>query len=253
MKRSDRFEAITLALGEHGRVEVVDLAGRFQVSEMTVRRDLEELERQQRCRRVHGGAVAVISGSYEPPFAVRRDHAPDAKQAIAAKVADLIDDGETVLLDIGTTTLAVAHALRGRNNLTILTPAVPIVQVLADEPGLRVICLGGIVRPGEHSLVGSLTEAAIRQFHVDVCVLGIGGVDASAGLTEFNLDDAAVKRAALERSRRVIVAADASKLGIVAFATVAALDDIDVLVTDADPASDQLTQIRDVGVDVRTP
>lgn len=252
MKGHERARVIGEALAEVGRVEVADLAARLGVSKMTVRRDLEELERLQRCRRVHGGAVLTVSGSYEPPFSVRRERELDEKRAIAAEVARLIIDGETVFLDIGTTTLEVARALVGRSNLTVLTPSVPIVALLADEPGLRIICMGGVVRPGEHSLVGSLTGLSIRQFHADVCVLGIGGIDARAGLTEFNLDDAAVKRDLIERSDHVIVAADHSKLGTIAFATVADLDDIDILVTGATASDSHLIDLQTAGVDIRT-
>lgn len=237
-------------LAKRERVEVATLARQFDVSEMTVRRDLEELERQDLCRRVHGGAVPGTSRSYEPPFSVRQQREAEAKAAIAKGVVDLLGTGETVLLDVGTTTLEVARSLRGSNNLTVLTPSLPIASLLADETGLRVICLGGVARPGERSLVGALTIEAIRQFHVDVLVLGVGGLDVRAGLTEFNLEDAAVKRAALDRSRRLIVAADETKLGSVAFAVVTDASRIDTLVTNAPSDHDQVRRLRDVGVDV---
>lgn len=251
MKKSDRLAAVLDALKAEGRVEVAQLAPRFGVSEMTVRRDLEDLERRDLCRRVHGGAIPGTSRSYEPPFGLREQRDAAAKDAIGAAVVELLGVGETVFLDVGTTTLAVARALQGRNNLTVLTPSLPVANLLADEAGLRVICLGGVARPGERSLVGSLTLQAVRQFYVDVLVLGIGGLDAEAGLTEFNLDDAAVKRAALERSRRLIVAADETKLGAVAFAAVAPADRVDVLVTNAARDHAQVRPLRDLGVDVR--
>lgn len=251
MNKSDRFAAVLDALQADGRVEVADLAQRFDVSEMTVRRDLEELERRDLCRRVHGGAIPGTSRSYEPPFSLREQREAAAKEAIAAEVVDLLGIGETVLLDVGTTTLAVARALRGRNNLTVLTPSLPIANVLADEAGLRVICLGGVARPGERSLVGSLTLEAVRQFYVDVLVLGVGGLDTEAGLTEFNVEDAAVKRAALERSRRLIVAADDTKLGAVAFAAVAPASRIDVLVTNGTDDNEQVRLLRELGIEVR--
>lgn len=251
MNKPERHAAAVEALTRRGRVEVAELAARFGVSEMTVRRDLQELERRDLCRRVHGGAVPGTSRSYEPPFSVREQREAEAKSAIARGVVDLLGTGETVLLDVGTTTLEVARALRGRSNLTVLTPSLPIANVLADEAGLRVICLGGVARPGERSLVGSLTVEAIRQFYVDVLVLGVGGLDVDAGLTEFNLDDAAVKRAALERSSRLVVAADETKLGSVAFASVAPANRVDVLVTNAAPDHDQVRGLRDLGADIR--
>lgn len=251
MQKSERHAAIVDMLATGERVEVADLAEGFDVSEMTVRRDLEELERQQLCRRVHGGAVPGVSRSYEPPFSVREQREAEAKAAMAKAVVDLLAPGETVMLDVGTTTLEVARALRGANNLTVLTPSLPIADLLADEPGLRVICLGGTVRAGEHSLVGALTVEAIGRFYVDAVVLGVGGLDVDAGLTEFNVEDAAVKRAALERSRRLIVVADETKLGSVAFAVVAPAGRIDTLVTSAASHHHHVRRLRELGVDVQ--
>lgn len=251
MLKSERLAAILEMLAKGGRVEVGALAQQFSVSDMTVRRDLEELESRDLCRRVHGGAVPGTSRSYEPPFSVREQREAEAKTAIAEAVVDLLGVGETVFLDVGTTTLEVARCLRGRSNLTILTPSLFVANELADEAGLRVICLGGTARPGERSLVGTLTIEAIRQFHLDVVVLGVGGLDAEAGLTEFNLEDAAVKRAARDRCRRVIVAADETKLGTVAFAVVADASDIDTLVTNAPDDHDQVQRLRQLGVDAR--
>lgn len=250
MDPTERSEQTLETLHASGRIEVRDLASRFQVSEMTVRRDLEWLEERGLCRRVHGGAVRVASRSYEPPFALRQGQATDAKRRIGEAMAQLLHDGETVMLDTGTSALAVAQALRGRDGLTVLTASLPIATALADEPGLRIIVLGGLLRAGEHSMVGATTVQAMEQFHVDVCVLGAGGVDAAAGLTEFHLEDAAVKRAVLGRSRRVMVAADASKLGTVAFTTVCAADRIDILVTDVDPSTLAATELIDLGVEL---
>lgn len=251
MNAAARHEQILSALRAHGRVEVAELAGVFGVSEMTVRRDLEQLESQGLCRRVHGGAVPAASRSYEPPFRVRAAQQVDAKGRIGKAVAATLADHETVLLDIGTTTLEVARALKGRQGLTVVTHSVRIASELADEQGLRVICLGGIVRPGEQSLVGRATEEAMQQFYVDVCVLGVGGLDAEAGLTEFNLDDAAIKRVAIQRGRRVVVAADTSKLGGVAFAAIAPIDVVDTVVTDAPADHPEVAKLlrTEVGVE----
>lgn len=252
MHPSERSEAILQLLRESGRVEVRDLASRFRVSEMTVRRDLEELDRLGLCRRVHGGAVPSVSRSYEPPFALRLGQASDAKARIAEAVTQLLPSGQTVMLDTGTTTLAVAHALRGRDNLTIITASLPIATALADEPGLRVLVLGGLLRHGEHSMVGALTVQAVEQFHLDSCVLGAGGVEANAGLTEFHVEDAAVKRAVVARSERVIVAADASKVGVVAFTTVCLAQRLTTVVTDADPDAPASIALTDLGVELVT-
>jgi len=252
MDRTERFEQVMADLRLHGRVGVPELARRFRVSELTVRRDLEELERQGVAQRIHGGAVSAVSRSFEPPFALRQVRATDDKQRIAAVAAATLSEGQTVLLDIGTTTLEVARALRGRRNLTVITPGLRHAGELADDVGLRVIVLGGIVRTGEHSLIGPSTREALERFHIDVCVLGAGGIGAEAGLTEFDLDDAAIKRAAIERAGRTVLVADASKLGAVAFAVVAPATAVDLLVTSAPDDHPEVRRLRELGVDVRT-
>lgn len=244
--------ALTLELLEtQGEVSVADLSRRAGVSEMTVRRDLEALEGRGALIRLHGRAVAPVSRSYEPPFDVRVESARNAKEQIGAACADLIVEGETVILDVGTTTLEVARALKGRRNITILTPSLPIANVLSEEPGIRLMLTGGVLRPGERSLVGELAAASFREFRFDTVVLGVGGIDVEDGLTEYNLDDARVKRAAIEIARRIIVVADATKLGRVAFARICPIDRVDILVTDGGAPADAVASLTDAGVEVR--
>jgi len=237
-------------LETRGEVTVAELSDRAGVSEMTVRRDLQALEREGLLKRVHGGAISVVSRSYEPPFAVRARRATDGKIRIGRAAASLLADSETVILDVGTTTLEVANALRGRVGLTLLTPSLRIAGVLSDHPGIRLVLTGGVVRPGELSMIGDLAERAFADLLFDTFVMGVGGVDPGVGCTEFNLDDARVKRAALASARRCIVAADSSKLGKVAFARVCPLERVDVLVTDASAPEDALASIRAADVEV---
>lgn len=234
-----------------GEVSVSEFSRRADVSEMTIRRDLEVLEGRGLLVRLHGRAIAPVSRSYEPPFDLRAGSVPAAKQQIGALAASLIAEGETVILDVGTTTLEVARALSGRRSITVLTPSLPIANVLAEEPGIRLMLTGGVLRPGERSLVGDLAEGSFRGFRFDTVVLGVGGIDLAAGLTEYNLDDARVKRAALEIARRVIVVADATKLGRVAFARICPLEQVDILVTDQSAPADLVASMEDAGVEVR--
>jgi DeoR/GlpR family transcriptional regulator of sugar metabolism len=247
----ERRALILQLIETEGEVSVRDLSRRIGVSEMTVRRDLETLASRGALIRLHGRAVAPVSRSYEPPFDVRAGTATEAKARIGALAANLIEEGETVVLDVGTTTLEVARALRGRRNLTVLTPSLRIANVLAEEPGIRLMVCGGILRPGELSLVGDLAVAAFRDFRFDTAVLGVGGIDVTAGLTEYNLEDARVKRAAVETARRILVVADATKLGRVAFARICPLAEIDVLVTDRSAPADLVAAIKEAGVEVR--
>jgi len=250
MNTETRRRTITGFLADRGQVAIAELAAEFEVSEMTIRRDLEELEGQGVARRVRGGAIATVSRGYEPPWATRATDAPQAKQRIAEAAADYIEYGETAILDVGTTTLALARCLRGRGGLTIVTPSLHAAIELGGDPNTRVIMTGGIVRPGELSLVGSLAEDTFSQFNCDVVFLGVGGIDADKGLTEYNLDDTRVKRAAIRAASRKVALADRSKLDRVCLASIARLSDIDVLITDAAPDHPLLAVARDAGVEV---
>jgi DeoR/GlpR family transcriptional regulator of sugar metabolism len=220
-------------LAERGEVSISDLAERFAVSEMTIRRDLEALEEKGSARRVRGGAIATVSRGYEPPFATRAGGKLAAKRAIAAAAAEYVDDGETAIIDVGTTTLELAKLLRGRRGITVVTPSLPVATELANEPNMRVVVTGGIVRAGENSLVGAFAERPFAELNCDVLFLGVGGLDAEHGYTEYNLEDARIKRSAIGAARRTVVLADASKFGRVCLATVAPLDAADVLITDS--------------------
>ncbi len=228
---------------------VAELSRTAQVSDMTIRRDLEALERTGALRRVHGGAITAVSRSYEPPFALRAGRETEAKQRIGRLAASLLSEGDSAIVDVGSTTLELARALRDAERMTILTPSLRVADELADNAEIRLIVTGGTARPGELSLIGDLAERTFDDLRADVVFLGVGGVD-TVGLTEFNLDDARVKRAALRSARRCVALADATKLGRVAFARVCPLERVDMLVTDssADPAA--LQPIRDAGVEV---
>lgn len=247
-----RRELIVETLDRRGRVSVGELALAASVSEMTIRRDLEALERQGVLRRVHGGAVSSVSMSFEPPFAIRAQRAVEAKERIGRAAASLLGEGETVIIDVGTTTLEVAKALRGRRDLTIITPSLRVAELLSAEAGLRLMLTGGTLRRGELSLVGDLAEGAFRDLRFDTFVMGVGGIDLEDGLTEFNPDDARVKRAALASARRCIVVADSSKLGKVAFARICPLDRVDVLVTDREAPPEWVAALRSADTEVIT-
>lgn len=231
-------------------MSVTDLSRSAGVSEMTVRRDLEALERDGLLRRVHGGAISAVSRSYEPPFSLRAGRNANAKERIAARAASLLSEGDTAVLDVGTSTLALARQIGTLGALTVVTPSLRVAEVLGDAQGVRVILTGGIVRADERSLIGDLAERAFDELHCDTVFLGVGGIDAGAGLTEFNLDDTRVKRAALRTARRCVVLADASKIGRVAFAQICPLERVDILVTDSSAPDEGLEPVRNAGVEV---
>ncbi|MET7302996.1 DeoR/GlpR family DNA-binding transcription regulator [Embleya sp. NPDC005575] len=214
------------------RIPVSELARRLGVSEMTVRRDLDTLERQGLVRRVHGAAIAARAREDGAGFAAREPWQAATKDRLGAAVAGLVEPGSRVLLDAGTTTVHVANHLAARAPLTVAVLSLQAAVRLADRPGIELLVVGGRSRPGEHSLVGPLALGTLESLAFDCFVMSIGGVHAEHGWSEFDLDDAAVKQVGLVRATRTIVVADATKLGVRAFGRVAALGAVDDFVTD---------------------
>lgn len=250
MTKDDRHRLVGEMVQAAGRVRVVDLAARMAVSEMTVRRDLEELEERGMVTRIHGGAVSNISRSFEPGFAARSGEHVEAKRRIGAAAAALVREGETLVLDAGTTTLHVARALRPDLRARILALSLHVADVLADMPNVTLMIPGGVVRRHERSFVGGMATRTFASLQFDTVILTSGGVDVAAGVTEYEFDDAETKVAALRSARRKIVAADGSKLGAVSFVRLCPIEELDVLVTDDSAPADVVADLRAAGVEV---
>jgi DeoR/GlpR family transcriptional regulator of sugar metabolism len=216
---------------QEGDVSIADLAAALAVSEMTVRRDLERLERSGVLRRAHGRALKGASGSYEPPFAVRTERQAAEKKAIAREVAALLADRETVVLDGGSTGVAIARELLDRE-LTVCTPSLRVADILRQAPDIRLMLTGGIMRRGEESLIGPSAVSTLEGHRFDTYIMTVSGLDPQAGCTEWNVDDAIIKRTALAVSTRCIVAADSTKFGATAFARVCGLDAVSMVISD---------------------
>lgn len=244
----ERKAYIISKIESNGIADIKQLAIELHVSEITIRRDLVALENSGLLRRVHGGAVNSSGRGYEPPLTLRRTKFSRAKQLIGEKAAEFIDEGDCVALDVGSTTSQVAHYLLHRHNLTIITPSISIASQFLNESDIRIILPGGIVRHGEASLIGELAISAFENFHVDKLIMGVGGIDVDAGLTEYNWDDALVKKAMMRSAKQIIVVADSSKFNQVAFATVAKLSEINRLVTDQNPPDGLRNRLIDLGV-----
>jgi DeoR/GlpR family transcriptional regulator of sugar metabolism len=246
----ERRHNILKLIETNGSATVDDLAQAYSVSEMTIRRDLRILEREGLLRRVHGGAISSRGRSYEPPFLLRIEEQIDAKCMIGRRAAEMIADGDSIIIDVGSTTLEIARHLGGKQNLTIITPSLHVAHVLAGQPGIRLILTGGIVRPGELSLVGHLAERVFSEFYVDKLLLGIGCISFESGLTEFNLEDALVKQAMLRCAKECVLVADSTKFGRVALAAVAPLEAVHKIVTDRTLDAERQRRLVDQGIEV---
>jgi DeoR family transcriptional regulator, fructose operon transcriptional repressor len=208
-----------------------DLSQALGVSRATVRRDLDELAAQGYLHRVHGGAVAVEHAS-EPHFEVKAAEAAEEKERIAARAVSLLAPDETIYLDSGSTTLAVARLLRGWDNLTVVTNSLPIAVELGGH-GPKLIVIGGEFRPTSQAFVGPLSRHLLQNVHVSKALVGTFALSLDDGLSTTDASEAFTKALALERATEVIVLADSRKLGATSFAKAGRLDQVDVLVTDA--------------------
>lgn len=246
----NRHNSILRKLRDEGEVTINELAAWLNVSEMTIRRDLKEMEAEQLLKRVHGGAVIATGRSYEPPLLIRSETEIEAKALIGEFAANLVEDGDSVAIDIGSTTYELAKNLAGKNNLTIITPGLYIANLFLNKPNIRMILAGGIIRHGEGSLTGQLTVKAFEGLFVDKLFLGMGGISAHAGCTEYNWDDAIVKQAMVRSAKEVIALVDASKFDVVAFAQICPLPDLNRLITNQMPTGDLLQALKDADVEI---
>lgn len=249
MRPEQRHQAILELLSTRGRVEVDELVEALGSSPMTIRRDLALLEAGGSLRRVYRGAEPQLSGSYEPPFALRAGRNADGKRRMAQVVRTLVRPGQTVIVDGGTTGVAVAEALCDLA-VTVCTHSLRVAGVLLGSPTVRLMITGGIVRQGEHTLVGLAATRMFEDFRFDAFLMSASGAHPRYGLTEWNPEDAEVKRAALRAAERCIVTCDASKLGHTAFARVADWEQVDDLVVDEALPPDLRAAIEASGVEV---
>jgi DeoR/GlpR family transcriptional regulator of sugar metabolism len=229
-----------------GTAHVGELAVAFGVSEMTVRRDLRDLERDGKLTRVHGGAVRVAR---EPSFAEVVVERLDLKDRIGAAAAGLIEDGQTIMLDIGTTTLQFARHLRGRR-LTVITSNLAAYEELLPETSIELVLLGGTVRRNYRSLVGVLAEDALRQLRADVAFLGASGVEEDLSIVDTTMVEVPIKRAMLASAARSVLLVDSAKFGMRGVVRVCGPEDLDVVVTDAEAPVEVRRALDRAGVEV---
>ncbi|WP_088316835.1 DeoR/GlpR family DNA-binding transcription regulator [Kineosporia sp. R_H_3] len=230
-----------------GRVDVAAIAEALDVTTETIRRDLKVLERHGLLRRVHGGAIPVERLGFEPGLAARDAVLTSEKERIAKlALAELPDEG-SVLLDAGTTTARLAEALPLDRELVVVTNGLPIAMSLSARPNLTVLLVGGRVRGRTLAAVDSWALKALEDTYVDVAFVGTNGLSIERGLTTPDHNEAAVKRAMIGSARRTVLLADHSKVGVDHLARFAALDDIDVVISDTGLDAGYAERLRAAG------
>lgn len=248
MLTAERHAAIVEILRQRGRVLANGLSAELKVSADTIRRDLRELDELGLLRRVHGGALPRTGDA--APFVARARRAPEAKASIARQAAGLIDDGQVVIFDGGTTIVEVARALRPDLRATVVTTSPPVAVALSEHRGVDVAVIGGTLRRDALVTVGAETVDALRMIRADVVMLGVCALHPELGVTAGDLEEAQVKRAMIEGAAVVVALADHDKLGTTMPVYVAAIDVITALITDSDVDHKSLEPYRAAGIEV---
>lgn len=246
----ERQDRILTLLQQEGKLLIPALCEAFSVSPATIRNDLNDLERRGLLQRTHGGAIAISKTGFEPNFLQKQVKNSRQKEAIAEAAASYVEDGDTLVIDTGTTALAFAAALSGKHDLTVLTNDIKVAALLDEQTDNTVILTGGTIRRNFFCTLGPLVTQSLRQFRADKCFLATNGLSAAAGLTTPDLGQAEIKRLMAEISSQVFVLCDSSKVGVDAFVTVLPLNKVDTVITDAGIDPEEQTALQACGTEL---
>lgn len=230
----ERRNKILEILQKESRVVVNDLSTLFDVTEETIRRDLEKLEKEGFAKKTYGGAIVSESPNVDLPYKVRIEANVAKKQQIAEIVSSLIEDGDRIMLDGSSTAVFVAKQLKNKKNLTIITNSIEILLELSNIPGWKVLSTGGELKEGSNSLIGYQAENMIGNYHVNKAVISCKGVDIKKGITDSNDMDKNIKKLMLDSSDMKILVVDNSKFDKISFTRICELSYIDVVITDSE-------------------
>jgi DeoR family transcriptional regulator of aga operon len=246
----ERRERIIELVAQHGAVRVSELSELFQVSEVTIRNDLELLSKQGILVRDRGGAVANPQRHLTVAFVKRASLHLDQKRRIGLAAAHLVEPGDTIIMDAGTTLMEMAKNLRNDLSITVVTNALNIATHVGTLPDAHVILLGGSLLRGTISTAGPVAECALDDLIVQKTFLGIHSVDEEAGLSDSTIEVARVKRGMVKAAQQVILLADSSKWGHVAFAKAIPLSEVNVMITDSGLPETAQETIRNLGIEL---
>lgn len=246
----ERRNAILARLNSEGKVIVADLSREFDVTEETIRRDLEKLDNEGLAKKTYGGAVLNQDLNTDIPFNVRRGTNVELKQRVAEILATQIHDGDYLMLDASSTAIQVAKAIKNRKNITLITNSVEILLEMSDKEGWNILSTGGTLKKGSLALVGTSAERMIREFHVDMAICSAKGIDIARGVTDSNEKDTEIKRAIFASANRKVLAIDSTKFDKISFVRVCDIQEIDTIVTDRQPSERWMEYLKDRRVEV---
>lgn len=248
MLAAERRNLILEKLQDEKRVVVSELSELFKVSEETIRRDLDKLDKEGLASKSYGGAVLVENNNTDMPFNVRKKKNMQGKRIMAEIISGLIADGDHIIVDPSTTAVSIVKAIRDKKRLTIVTNSIEVLVELADATGWDVISTGGTLRENYLALVGPRALEGINSFNADKVILSCKGIDMEKGITDANEMFSQVKKAMLHSAKQKILAVDSTKFEQVAFSQICEVTDIDMVVTDKRPSEAWMEYFKDKGI-----
>lgn len=251
MIAEERRALLIQKLNENGYIEISGIASELNVTGTTLRRDLVFLEKEGLCSRVRGGAIRRSQGvTHELPYDVKKHHNLEEKKRIGEKAAKYVQPGDTIILDAGSTTYALALSLQTKKGITVVTNDLHIAVKLASNPDITLICTGGKARSHVFTLEGSHVETFIKEIHVDKTFLGADAIHPDLSVFNVNLEEVPIKQSMVNAAKKVFLIADSSKFEKTGFAKVCNLSENDTLITDRGITQKQIDKYKRIKVDV---
>ncbi len=245
-----RRKKILEILNIEGKIKVRDLSQRFDISEVTIRSDLADLEKENVLERVHGGAIPSLRTYYSMDFYERKTKNVQEKLNIAAKVASLVRDGDTLMLSSGTTAYFVAREIKQKKNIKVVTNAINVANELSDAQDILVVLLGGNIKASQSFTFGYDTLEQLKKYKADKAILSVDGVSADIGISIQETEELEIYKMMIERSNRTIAIADYSKVGVEAFTHVQSIDCVDCIITNEAAPHAILDELTKNGIEV---
>jgi DeoR/GlpR family transcriptional regulator of sugar metabolism len=249
MLQEERYKQILAQLKENETVRISELSQSLGVTRQTVRRDLSELEKGGSIKKVHGGAI-LNKANIEPSYSNRIKTSVKEKEAIAEKAAQLVEDGDAIFIDIGTTTVLMAKKLKSKKGLTVITNSILVAVEFANSPDIKVILSGGELRGEELSLSGPISTKSMSDIFIDKAFIGVGGLSIESGYTDYHLGESEFRRMMIKHSKISYALADNSKINVIAIFKSADIHDVDVLITDEKAPKGVIKFLRENGIEV---
>ena len=246
----DRRSKILELLEANGQVKVTDLSRTFEVSDVTIRNDLAQLESKGFLKRTRGGGIKSQRTGIDYKLTEKAKQHAAEKQSIGKKAAELIKDDDTIIIDSGTTTLELAKNLKDINNLIVITNALNVAGQLVDYSNIKVVMLGGMIRQNSLSLIGPIAENNVKNYYCDKLFMGVDGIDSQYGITTPNIEEANLNKMMVEISKEVIVLADSSKFLRRSFAFIAPITKVNTVITDNNIPPEELSNLQNQGIKV---